>query len=325
MFSVIISLYNKAHTIERTLFSVLNQTFQKFEIIIVNDGSTDNGVEVINSCTSDSRVKIINQENQGVSSARNNGVANARYDYLAFLDGDDEWMPTYLEHVHKMINLYPNAGMYCTAGIVRSNGYDHFRLARKYKNQILKIDYFQSPFVFSHTSATTIAKRYFNRTNGFPPGVRNFQDFYLFTSIALISQVIYCGLPLSIYCGGVEEQATSITSFSSKLEFRVGYLNKFTKVYIKNRNKQLIIWLKAFARNEIWFMLRSAKHENIKMYIAKMEQITRKKCLGLGRIFYPNKNLYLFSMIYITIRKSLYILRGYPRLELEKGKIKTLK
>ena len=71
MISVVIPLYNKAHTIVNTLQTVLNQTFKDFEVIIINDGSTDNGVEVINKHFNDSRIKIINQDNQGVSAARN--------------------------------------------------------------------------------------------------------------------------------------------------------------------------------------------------------------------------------------------------------------
>ena len=96
MFSIVIPLYNKAHTIERTLSTVLNQSFKEFEVVIVNDGSTDNSEEVIRNFTSDSRIKIINQENQGVSAARNKGVSLSSFEYVAFLDGDDEWLPDYL-------------------------------------------------------------------------------------------------------------------------------------------------------------------------------------------------------------------------------------
>ena len=71
MFTVVIPVYNKAHTIQRTLKSVINQTFTHIEIIIVDDGSTDNSIEKINKFTHDSRIKIIHQENQGVSVARN--------------------------------------------------------------------------------------------------------------------------------------------------------------------------------------------------------------------------------------------------------------
>jgi glycosyltransferase involved in cell wall biosynthesis len=113
MFSVVILLYNKAHIIVRTLASVLNQTYTEFEIIIVNDGSTDNSLTVINQFTlNDPRIRIIEQSNQGVSVARNNGVASARYNYIAFLDGDDEWLPGYLAKMKEAIELFPAADMY---------------------------------------------------------------------------------------------------------------------------------------------------------------------------------------------------------------------
>jgi hypothetical protein len=209
------------------------------------------------------------------------------------------------------------------AGIVRANGYDHFRLAKQYTNKVVELNYFQSPFVFSHTSATTVARKYFNQTNGFPIGVKNFQDFYLFTAMALISKVIYCGIPLSIYMGNVAGQATSSVSFSSKLGFRAGYLNEFTHAYLKNKNTQLITWLRAFSRNEIWFMLKSSQFDNLREYISKMDDVTQQECLGIGRKFYSKKQYYPFSVLHIFILKSLHMLRGYPKVNYNKGKIKT--
>lgn len=90
MFSIIIPLYNKAHTIINTLNTVFNQTCQDFEIIIVNDGSTDNSLQLIRQNFNDKRIKIINQENAGVSAARNKGIQESQGDWISFLDGDDE-------------------------------------------------------------------------------------------------------------------------------------------------------------------------------------------------------------------------------------------
>ena len=101
-FSVIIPLYNKESFIEKTLECVLNQTFKDFEIIIVNDGSTDNGLEKIKKFT-DNRIKIFQQENQGVSVARNKGMEMAEGEYFCFLDADDEWKNDCLENFYKAI------------------------------------------------------------------------------------------------------------------------------------------------------------------------------------------------------------------------------
>ena len=138
MFTVVIPIYNKAHTIERTLKSVINQTFTHFEIIIIDDGSTDSSLEKINKFTHDTRIKIIIQENQGVSVARNVGVEKAKYEYIAFLDGDDKWELNYLQTIHKAIKLYPNCGMFCCAGYFKNDltKKTSLRLVEKYKEKI---------------------------------------------------------------------------------------------------------------------------------------------------------------------------------------------
>ena len=104
-FSVIIPLYNKESFIEKTLECVLNQTFKDFEIIIVNDGSTDASLEKIKKFT-DNRIKIFQQENQGVSVARNKGMEMAEGEYFCFLDADDEWKNDSLENLSPFL-LFP--------------------------------------------------------------------------------------------------------------------------------------------------------------------------------------------------------------------------
>lgn len=95
--SVIIPLYNKGQIIERTVRSVLNQTYPHFELIIVNDGSTDDSVKVVEQIR-DERIRLIHQKNAGPSAARNTGVRHAQTDWIVFLDGDDEFLPNALEH-----------------------------------------------------------------------------------------------------------------------------------------------------------------------------------------------------------------------------------
>lgn len=94
--SVIICLYNKAPYIARAVDSVLAQTHTDLVVIVVDDGSTDGGGEIV-AGYSDPRVKLIVQENSNQHAARNRGVAEAQTQWLAFLDADDEWLPTFLE------------------------------------------------------------------------------------------------------------------------------------------------------------------------------------------------------------------------------------
>jgi glycosyltransferase involved in cell wall biosynthesis len=113
MFSIVIPLYNKEKYIKRAITSVLDQTIQDFEIIVVNDGSTDNSTNIVKSIT-DNRIKLINQENQGVSVARNTGIENTKNEYIAFLDADDKWEPYFLEEIRKLIEINKSAGLFAT-------------------------------------------------------------------------------------------------------------------------------------------------------------------------------------------------------------------
>lgn len=106
--SVIITAYQKAQFLPRALQSVLDQTFQDFELIVVDDGSTDATREIVERFVQrDRRIKYIYQENQGPGSARNTGIQAAQADLVALLDGDDEWFPEKLEHQVQIMTSYP--------------------------------------------------------------------------------------------------------------------------------------------------------------------------------------------------------------------------
>lgn len=114
--SVVIPLYNKGPYIARALNSVLVQTFRDFEVIVIDDGSTDNGAQIVRGFN-DSHIRLIQQENQGVSAARNRGIIESCSEFIAFLDADDEWLPEFLETILNLRKSYPNAGAYATAYI----------------------------------------------------------------------------------------------------------------------------------------------------------------------------------------------------------------
>lgn len=109
--SVIIPLFNKEKAIRTTILSVLNQSVTDFELIVVDDGSKDNSYQVVKSIQ-DPRINLIHKENGGVSSARNVGIRAAHSDYIALLDGDDFWEPTFLEEQMQLIKDFPNAAMW---------------------------------------------------------------------------------------------------------------------------------------------------------------------------------------------------------------------
>jgi glycosyltransferase involved in cell wall biosynthesis len=115
--SIVIPLFNKEHWLRRALDSIAQQTFDDFELIVVDDGSTDNGARVV-SDYGDSRFRLIAQSNAGPGAARNRGIAEAKGDFLAFLDADDEWCPTYLEDSVRLLDGYGENVASITSGYV---------------------------------------------------------------------------------------------------------------------------------------------------------------------------------------------------------------
>jgi len=112
-FSVVIPLYNKERYILRAISSILNQTHTDFELIVVDDGSTDEGMALV-AKVDDSRVKIVRQRNGGEAAARNRGIQEATSPYIAFLDADDAWKEDHLSLLAMLIEDFPDAGLYCT-------------------------------------------------------------------------------------------------------------------------------------------------------------------------------------------------------------------
>lgn len=110
-FSIIIPTYNRADSVTHTLTSCFTQSFEDFEIVVVDDGSKDNTVEVLNGID-DARLKVVQQLNAGPAAARNTGMANASGDFIAFLDSDDVWYPEFLSTANKMLTANPKQILY---------------------------------------------------------------------------------------------------------------------------------------------------------------------------------------------------------------------
>ena len=115
LISVIIPLYNKEQFIKETLLSVLNQTLSDYEIIVINDGSTDTSFDVATKALKGSNNHtLISQENKGLSATRNVGITHAKGKIIALLDADDLWDNSYLEEVEKLYLNYPEAALFGT-------------------------------------------------------------------------------------------------------------------------------------------------------------------------------------------------------------------
>jgi len=117
--SVIIPLYNKGKYIARALDSVFAQTYQDFELIVVDDGSTDEGPDIVRKYD-DARLRLFQQVNAGPGSARNKGMKESTVPYVAFLDADDEWLPKFLEIALQNLQKHENSALYAVGYVYPS-------------------------------------------------------------------------------------------------------------------------------------------------------------------------------------------------------------
>ena len=209
MISVVIPLYNKADFIVKTIESVLSQTFQDFEIVVVNDGSTDGSVEAVEAIA-DNRIRIIHQENAGVSVARNNGIEHAKFEWVALLDGDDIWKPEYLQTQWDLHLKYPE----CDVCACNYEFCDYTGKVTPTKINKLPFDgddgvltnYFEvascsHPPIWS--SAVMAKREAFLSVGGFPVGVTSGEDLLTWARLAVKYKIAYSCSSLAIYNMGI--------------------------------------------------------------------------------------------------------------------------
>ena len=188
-FSVVIPLYNKANYIENTIRSVLDQTCDDYELIVVDDGSSDNSLELARKYESD-RVRVIAQANQGVSVARNTGIENARGTFIAFLDADDQWEPQYLQNIHGLTEQYPESAIFVTAYAVdMGNGKIHYSTRLEPQTGCLPSYWLTlaKGYDFVWTSATVIRRDTLMDAGLFKPGEKIGQDLDMWARVARIN------------------------------------------------------------------------------------------------------------------------------------------
>ena len=183
MFSVVIPLYNKEKSIENAIRSVLAQTFADFELLVVNDGSTDKSCEIV-AAIPDSRIRIIDKPNGGVSSARNCGILAAKYEYVAFIDADDYWKPDFLETIKGLIADYPEAGCYATGYACKFN--NSILNAFAVKKRGLVKDFFKQVYKapIMHASSVCVKKSIFENIGYFNTCITRAEDYDMWARLA---------------------------------------------------------------------------------------------------------------------------------------------
>lgn len=197
-------LYNKAPYVRKAVESVVGQTYHDWELVVVDDCSTDDSAAVAEQIA-DRRIRVVHLvENGGVGAARNRGVAESTSQWICFLDADDWWEPTFLEEMAGVIERHPNAGIYGTSYYIVKNGRrrvapigvdDGFT-----EGEINYCRVYAKTLCMPMTSISVcLPRRVFDDAGGFPEDIKLGEDFLLWVHIALKHKVVLLNKPLSNY------------------------------------------------------------------------------------------------------------------------------
>ena len=244
-FSVIMPLYNKERYVKKAIESVIAQTYRDFELIIIDDGSTDNSLEVVRGLKiEDRRLKILTQSNTGVAAARNNGVAASKGEYLCFLDADDWWDSTFLEEMDRLIKEYLDAGLYATNYVYYKPGKTHVALDldRGYMNYPKA--YLEGPMPI-WTGSTCMPRKVFDKMGGFPVGIKLGEDFLLWAKTALQYPVAFCEIPLAYYNNDVPAHLRATRNLHASeyhMLFHLDDIEKTINLKFETLNPKSVAW-----------------------------------------------------------------------------------
>jgi glycosyltransferase involved in cell wall biosynthesis len=261
-FSVIIPLYNKENFIEKTMQSILNQTFQDFEIIVVNDGSTDRSEEKLIQFQ-DSRIQYYHKENAGVSSARNLGIEKASANYITFIDADDYWYPDFLKVMYENITNLSDYKVFSAAIEV-----DTSKKVIPSQYSIIKtgdyeiVNYFKASLKESviFTSCAVFDRSIFTEIGNFDTNIKSGQDTDLWVRIGLKYPVLFTWKVLARYVYDENSLSKNTNFIASKMDF-----TKFLEYEKSNSDLKKFLDLNRFSLA-------------IKSKIAKEDILFKKHC-----------------------------------------------
>jgi glycosyltransferase involved in cell wall biosynthesis len=208
-FSVVIPLYNKEQSIGSTIESVLNQTYPWFELIIIDDGSTDSSLKKVYSYD-DPRIRIVEQTNKGVSAARNIGIDSSKNEFIVFLDADDLWLPFCLEEFSKLILDFPEADVFCTNFNISGKS-----LKGSDRRYYVENYYFTSSYYLAKWSITmiitgciAIRKFLFSEVGYFNPKLTHGEDIDMWERLAVKYKFAKSDMITTIYRTDAENRAS---------------------------------------------------------------------------------------------------------------------
>lgn len=277
MFSVILPVYNGEKYIDNAIESVLKQRESDWELIIINDGSTDNTGAKLEKYKARPKFKIMTQKNLGVSAARNRGVAESSGDHIAFLDADDVWHKDHLEVMRDMIEKYPDAGLYgsftrtelVNGGVIEECNFFKDREETVFLDNFFE-EYYNDKSAKMFTVITAcVSRKAFDKVGGFTVGCRIGEDLELFLKISAYFPVVLTSRATATYRKG-NSNATKNASFDPDWGFFDGaaelYADKDVPKYRKESLKKLMRW----------FTMRRCRHYIIDGHRIKAFKYFRK-------------------------------------------------
>jgi glycosyltransferase involved in cell wall biosynthesis len=316
--TVIIPLYNGEKYILRTLNSVLNQSFKDFEILVVNDGSKDNGSKIIEEL-SNPKITLFNQVNSGVSAARNKGIELGKGIYFAFLDADDEWDEFFLEKLVNLTKKFPKAGIY-TSGyrlLFPSGPNVEITLSEKLNNKetLLVSDYFNrangGPFV--QTSGVIIPRIIIEELGNFIVGKQWGEDIEMWARIALKYDIAYDTNILFTYHQTLVDKKPRLSEYPT---YQLHLLMLENEILV-NSNYNSDVYVKRYIsiqylRSIQWFVLNSNKNvttdfiisNNVIKWVPLLSRVIRYK------LVWSVYKSYCYILKILNSRKFLSIAGG---------------
>ncbi|MEZ8126000.1 glycosyltransferase family 2 protein [Vibrio splendidus] len=196
-FSVVIPLYNKGYSIISCLESIYGQLTPVDEVIIIDDGSSDDGHLKVQEYIDSGRVKnliLLRQNNQGVSISRNRGVSVSSNPWVAFLDADDEWKPNFISDIKSLIVKYPNCATYSSGHLLNINGHITKSVNPFNRDYTGLVDNFFKRSKYGsilNSSKVVVSKDMFNKVGKFPENVAHGEDLFLWIQFAVNYSMAY--------------------------------------------------------------------------------------------------------------------------------------
>ena len=309
MFSVVIPVYNGERFIDNAIESVFSQSISDWELIIVNDGSKDNTINVLEKYRDNEKITIISKINEGVSVARNTGVKACKGEYIAFLDADDIWHTDHLEVMSNLIKKYPDAGFYGTftrCELVNGEMIEECNFFKDREDDVYLEDFFEeynkdkSAKMFT-VITTCVTKEAFSKSGGFPVGCKIGEDLEMSLRVAAYYPVVLSKKATATY---KKEYSTATKDISFDPDW--GFFEGVKKIYDDNSITEA-------KRENIrkvmeWFSMRRFRHYLIdgrkKEAISVYKALDKKQLSAKDRII----NTALCFMP-VSLVKKIFILR----------------